>query len=387
MSRTIERVGERAANRATDRAKDSATDRAPDRAMGGATAHGPGSNTGRAAEDAPESPSERTLPLPAPAEVRRSPVVVLGHTGLLGQAVMRVARERGLRTLGISRHTVPGLNLARQADLGPFLDPLAPSLVVNAAAVTDLAASEADPSAALELNARLPGLLADWGRQRGTPWVQVSTDHYWHDIENTLHDEAAPVAPPNAYARTKRVGEEAALRDPGCLVLRTNIVGFRGRIGEPTFVEWALAALAAGEPFDAYTDVWASSIEVHQFAHAMFDLVKAGTTGLLNLASRESVSKADFIAALARAGGYDEQLARRVPRPTRQRPRRANAMGLDVARAEALLGRALPNAAEVIDAIVASPRMPKVTVRMDLDLRTDLEPAARTEGRPDVELA
>jgi hypothetical protein len=120
--------------------------------------------------------------------------------------------------------------------------------------------------------------------------------------------------------------------------------------------------------------------------------VKMGATGLLNLASRESVSKADFIAALAQAGGYDAQLARRVPRPARQRPRRANAMGLDVSRAEALLGRALPGAAEVIDALVASPGMPKATVRMDLDLRTDLKPTAATptariEGRPDVELA
>jgi len=341
------------------------------------------SSTDRAAAGS----TERTQPLPAPAEVRRSPIVVIGHTGLLGQAVMRVARERGLRTLGVSRSTVPGLNLARQADLAPFLDPLAPSLVINAAALTDLAANEADPSAALEANARLPGLLADWGRRRGTPWVQVSTDHYWHDIENTLHTEAAPVSPPNTYARTKHAGEEAALRDPGCLVLRTNIVGFRGRAGEPTFVEWALAALAAGEPFDAYTDVWASSIEVGQFANALFDVVGLGATGLLNVASRESISKADFIAALAQAAGYDERLARRVPRPARQRPRRANAMGLDVSRAEVMLGRKLPDAAEVIEAIVASPRMPKVTARMDLDLRDDLDTSARIEGGPDVELA
>lgn len=353
------------------RTTDHAAERAMDAASGRTTA----------------SPSERTQPLPAPAEVRRSPVVVIGHTGLLGQAVMRVARERGLRTLGVSRSTVPGLNLARQADLAPFLDPLAPSLVINAAALTDLAANEADPSAALEVNARLPGLLADWGRRRGTPWVQVSTDHYWHDIENTRHAESAPVAPPNTYARTKHAGEEAALRDPGCLVLRTNIVGFRGRAGAPTFVEWALAALAAGEPFDAYTDVWASSIEVHQFARAMFDVVGLGATGLWNLACRESVSKADFITALARAGGYDERLARRVTRPSRQRPRRANAMGLDVSRAEVLLGRELPDAGEVIDALVASPGMPKITVRMDPDLHHAPEPVASIEGGPDVELA
>ncbi|MBI5718021.1 MAG: sugar nucleotide-binding protein [Burkholderiales bacterium] len=362
--------------------------------------------TEKTTEATSESVTERTQPL-APMQrpdapgargakgakgAKAGPVMVIGHTGLLGQALMRVAGERGLRTLGISRRTVPGLNLARQADLAPFLDRLAPSLVINAAAITDLASCEADASAALELHVRLPGLLAEWSRQRGTPWVQVSTDHYWNDIENTLHAEEAPVSPPNTYARTKHAGEELALRNPNCLVLRTNLVGFRGRSGAPTFVEWALAALAAGEPFDAYTDVWASSIEAHQFAHALFDLVKMGTTGLLNLASREAVSKADFIAALAEAAGYDAEHMRRVPRPPRQRPRRANAMGLEVARAEALLGRALPGAAAVIEAIVASPAMPKPSVRIDLSRGTDVPldldtPTPMQIGRPDVQLA
>lgn len=320
--------------------------------------------------------TERTLPMPREGEVPASPagpVLVLGHTGLLGQALVRVAERRGHRAIGISSRTVPGLNLARQSDLAPFLDRLAPSLVVNAAALTDLAACEADMSAAHEVNARLPGLLAEWGRRRGTPWVQVSTDHYWCDIENVRHDERAPLSPPNTYARTKRAGEELARKDPGCLVLRTNIVGFRGRAGVPTFVEWALAALASGQPFDTYTDVWASSIEVHQFADALFDLVAMGATGLVNVASRDSVSKADFVAALAEAGGYDTALAHRVPRPRRRRPRRANAMGLDVARAEALLGRALPTLPEVIDAIVASPAMPMPSVQIAPAAGLDLE--------------
>jgi dTDP-4-dehydrorhamnose reductase len=308
-----------------------------------------------AADQAGEvDPGRRRATVPA-----RGPVVIIGHTGLLGQALTRVAAERGLRTLGFSRRSVPGLSLARQNTLAPFLDPLAPSLVINAAAITDLGANEADPAAALEVHTRLPGLLADWGRERGMPWVQVSTDHYWGGNENVRHDEKAPVQPPNIYARTKREGELQALRDPGCLVLRTNIVGFRGRVGQPTFAEWVLGELARGERFDAYIDVWASSIEVHQFARALFDLAAQRATGLLNLASSESVSKADFIRTLARAAGYDDTLARPVPRPARQHPRRASAMGLDVARAQALLGRALPGLDEVVAAIVASPAMPK----------------------------
>ena len=298
----------------------------------------------------------------------RGPLVVLGHTGQLGQALMRVAERRGWRALGVSRRSVPGLSLARLPDLAPWFKPLAPALVINAAAITDLGAAEADPMAAMELHARLPGLLADWGRATGTPWVQLSTDQYWRGEHNELHDEAAPTEAPNVYARSLLEGEALALRDPGCLLLRTHIVGFRGRAGAPTFVEAALAALARGEPFEVCNEVWASRIEAHQFAEALFDLVEAGAHGRLNLAAREATSEVEFVEALAHATGHDAQHLRRVRRPTRSRLRRANATGLDVARAEALLGRALPTAAEVVDAVVASPGMPRPSLERPCDL-------------------
>lgn len=304
----------------------------------------------------------------APASPDQGPLVVLGHTGTLGQALMRVAAARGWRALGFSRRSVPGLSLARVGDLEPWFKPLAPALVINAAALTDIGAAEAEPMAAMEVHARLPGLLADWGRRTGTPWVQVSTDHFWSANENLRHDESATVKPPNVLARSWHEGEQLALRDRGCLLLRTHIAGFRGRAGQPTFVERLVGALARGESIEACTDVWASPIEAHQFADALFDLVALGASGRVHVAGRESTSQADFVEAFIRASGHDPEQLRRVQRPARQRPRRANATGLDVARAEAWLGRPLPTADEVIDALVASPAMPRPTLERTFDV-------------------
>ncbi|MBL8342301.1 MAG: sugar nucleotide-binding protein [Rubrivivax sp.] len=312
--------------------------------------------------------SPAALRASAPASPAQGPLIVLGHAGTLGQAVMRVAADRGWRTLGFSRRSVPGLNWARVADLAPYFKPLAPALVINAAAISDVGAAEADPMAAMEVHARLPGLLAEWAQRSGTPWVQVCTDHYWSANENLRHAEEAPVKPPNMLARSWHEGEQLALRDPGCLLVRTHVAGFRGHAGQPTFVEGVAAALARAEPVDACTDVWASPIEAHQLAEAVFDLVDIGVTGRLHVAGRDAVSQADFVEAFIRAGGHGPDQLRRTQRPARQHPRRANATGLDVSRAEAWLGRRLPALDEVAEALAASPAMPKPTLLREFDV-------------------
>ena len=278
-------------------------------------------------------------------------VVVLGASGLLGQALMRQAALRGRRAVGLSRRTGVDLTaLGSPQALATLLKPYAPALVVNAAAITSLEQCEQNASVACTLHARLPGLLAAWSRDSGVPWVQVSTDHYFSGPENRLHDEHAPVLLLNQYARSKHAGETLALQSPLAMVARTNIVGRRGWQGQPSFAEWAVAALRSGQPFAGYTDAWASSLEAGQCATALLDLADRRVRGLLNVACRESTCKADFISALAQALGLQAAALQRQPRPTGGLPR-ANALGLDVQRAEHLLGRALPTAADVSQAL------------------------------------
>lgn len=277
--------------------------------------------------------------------------IVLGASGLLGQALMRELNRRGTKAVGLSRGT--GVDLARVAQLGSVLDAHAPTLVINAAANTQLEHCEREPEAAWALHARLPGLLAQWAAGTGVPWIQVSTDHYFRGEENLLHDEHAPVTLLNEYARSKHAGEAAALTSPLALVARTNIVGRRGWPGLPSFAEWAVGALRSGQPFAGYTDAWASSLDAGQCAAALLDLADRGARGLLNVASRESISKARFIGELAQALRIDGSHMQAQQRP-RTGLARANALGLDVRKAEALLGRKLPRSHEVAAALAVA---------------------------------
>ncbi len=293
-------------------------------------------------------------------------VVVLGASGLLGQALMVELARRGRRAVGLSRRLgldltalgspqalAQALNTAMSAAVNSALRSHTPKLIVNAAAITHLELCEQHPDQACALHARLPALLAAWARGAGVPWVQVSTDHYFAGPENRLHDETAPVLLLNHYARSKHAGEAIALQCPHALVLRTNIVGRRGWAGQPSFAEWAVQTLKSGLPFTGYTDSWASSMEAGQCAAALLDLADGGARGLFNVACRESLSKADFITGLAAELGLSSAALHRQNRPTSGLPR-ANALGLDVRRAEQRLGRALPTAQQVSHALAAT---------------------------------
>lgn len=277
-------------------------------------------------------------------------ILVLGDTGMLGQALMKEGRQRGLEMLGASRHSAESpVDLSEDQALLKLLDAAGCSTVINAVAITSLDACERDPLLAYRVNARLSALLARETGRLGAYLVHVSTDHFFTGDGAARHDEHCPVQLLNEYARTKYAGECFALTRAGALVLRTNIVGFRGLEGVPTFVEWALASLEQGVPMTLFDDFHTSSLDVMAFSSALFDLLPAQHAGVLNLAAREVSNKLQFVAGLADRvglgrGGYTRGSVRSLTGTPR-----AESLGLDVSRAESLLGRRLPGLEEVLD--------------------------------------
>ncbi len=280
--------------------------------------------------------------------------MVLGATGMLGQALMAVGRARGLPMLGAARAGAErAVELEDAEALSALVAEVVPAAILNAAALTDLAACEREPGRAYGVNARCVAVLAEAARACGAWLVQISTDHYFTGDEDSRHGEDSPVRLLNEYARGKHAAEGFALTCPGALVLRTNIVGFRGH-GTPTFVEWILGEFAQGRTIRAFEDYFVSSMTVGQFAAALFDLLPMRPAGVLNLASREVFSKRRFIEAvrdglLGGAGRVEGASVRTLPGA-----RRAESLGLDVSRAEALLGRPLPTLAEVVADLAAA---------------------------------
>lgn len=277
--------------------------------------------------------------------------LVLGSTGLLGQAVVEEARRRGHLLREAARRNAPiALDITDEKALCKTLEAEKPDLVFNCAALTDIEACERAPLDAWNMNARPLAFLAAWARASGGKLIHVSTDQYFTEGGRRPHDETAPVSFLNEYARTKFAGEGFALTAARALVLRTSIVGIRGW-EKPTLAEWAIEVAENDLAATLFSDAWSSSIDVASFARAAFDMAETGASGLYNLAASEVYTKEDFVREIARqlgctltaaTSGSVQGLA----------TTRAHCLGLDIRRAEQILKYRLPGLSEVVACVL-----------------------------------
>ena len=285
-----------------------------------------------------------------------SKTLIIGATGLLGQALMAEARNRNLSVLGVARSQADrDLDVSDPNALSTLIHDYQPDLVINAAAIVNLALCEQDPGLAYQINSRPAALLAELSRQTGFKNIQISTDHYYTGDADKRHREEDTVCLLNEYARSKFAAEGFALSRPSALVVRTNIVGHRQQKDQPTFAEWAINSLKNRAPLTLFNDVYSSSIHVAAFSKALFDLVEKDTSGLLNLAARSADSKQAFIEKLAEKLGIHLDWAT-VGSSSAMIPARAESMGLDVGKAEALLQYQLPDLDDTTQALADAER-------------------------------
>lgn len=283
-------------------------------------------------------------------------LLVLGSTGLLGQAVTAEARARAQPCWGVARSgSDRDVDLSDDAALEALVLELRPSMIVNCVAVTSLDLCETNPALAFAVNARIPGLLAPLAGELDAQLVHISSDHYFTGDGARKHTEEAEVKLVNDYARSKYAGERLALTNATALVVRTNIVGLRRWPGRPTFAEWALAGIESDASMVLFDDFFTSSMSARSCAAAILDLVNVGAAGLLNVASSQVSSKRDFVLALAHELQRELRHARHGSVRELQ-PRRAESLGLDVTRAQRLLDRRLPDLSATVTELVADLR-------------------------------
>ncbi len=225
-------------------------------------------------------------------------IAVTGAGGGLGRAFLATCP---------SHHDVAAFT-HRELDIGDHdavmqaIVPLAPDLIVNAAAVTNVDACERDPERAYRDNALGPQSLALAARTCDATLLQVSTDYVFDGTKGSPYDEVDQPDPLNVYGRSKLAGEEHVRRiTPRHLVVRTAYV-FGGGTDH---LSRAIGRMREGEDVGGVADRVGSPTYVAHLAERLLPLALTERFGTYHLAGPEPTTWFDLVSRAGSIGGFE----------------------------------------------------------------------------------
>jgi len=270
--------------------------------------------------------------------------------------------------LGTHRHKVNlegaqsvALDLESPERLTRQLQALAPTLVIHAAGMTRVEQCEQRPRDAEHANAGLTKNVAIATHELGIKLVHISTDHLFSGVRSRVTEEEPP-EPLNVYAGTKLQAEEwVRTANPETLIVRTNFFGW-GHLYRQSFSDWIIASLRSGRRITMFEDVYFTPILADSLALATHDVVAKETSGVLNIAGDERLSKYDFAVRVAERFGLPKALVVRgsmdSSKPSVRRP---HDMSLDNTKASGLLGRPLGKVDEFLEELYEQEQQGRAT--------------------------
>lgn len=210
----------------------------------------------------------------------------------------------------------PELDLERPGAFALTIADISPDLVINAAAYTAVDRAEEEEALAHRINADAAGEGAAAAAHLGIPFLQLSTDYVFDGSGERPWREDDPVAPVNAYGRTKAAGEQAVLAaSPAHAVVRSSwLVGPFGR----NFAKTMLSLAADRDEIAVVDDQRGCPTSTLDLADALIAMadpaIEGRAGGIWHLAGRGESSWADLAEEIFRVSAASGGPAARVRR-------------------------------------------------------------------------
>jgi dTDP-4-dehydrorhamnose reductase len=244
-------------------------------------------------------------------------VHIVGAGGMLGQALVRE-----LADFPLSPGTREIADLTRPETLESFITP--GSVVINAAAYTQVDAAEEDRDAAFATNATGVANLATVAKAKSARVIHLSTDYVFDGAASSPYAEDSPTNPVSAYGASKLAGEKLlreTLPDASLIVRTAWLYGHPGS----SFPATILGAAQTRDTLQVVTDQIGQPTWTRDVARMIRALLESSvTSGVFHATNAGQASWWEFARRLFELAGWDpervlpttsETFVRPAPRP------------------------------------------------------------------------
>jgi dTDP-4-dehydrorhamnose reductase len=131
-------------------------------------------------------------------------LLILGAGGQLGREIIEQSQSRGFTVFAPAKHR---MNITDIRQVRHIIDHHYPSLVINAAAYTNVDRAETEQTLAFAVNQTGPANLAQTCAEKQMPLIHISTDYVFDGNKGVPYNETDPVSPLGVYGKSKAAGE------------------------------------------------------------------------------------------------------------------------------------------------------------------------------------
>ena len=228
-------------------------------------------------------------------------ILILGSTGLLGSNLSINLRNSPHE---IITHSYRAKNTDVSADITCFetaekiLTKIAPNVVINLIALSDVDECERNPEKAYSLNVQSTKNITSFIKkyEANIRLIQISTDQVYNGKGQNSEDEINLL---NNYAVTKHQSEKAAL-DCNSIVLRTNFFGKSHNPQLASFSDWVISSLD-DEGIRFFDDIYFNPLHMDTLSSVILKILdNKSAKGIYNVGSKDGMSKFEFADQIAR---------------------------------------------------------------------------------------
>ena len=262
-------------------------------------------------------------------------ILICGSNGLLGQRLaLLLSSQTDYEVLNTSRNRsfvfddrlfdYTQLDVTQKGDVKSLVSSFHPTVIINAAAATDVDWCELHREDAWKTNVVGVENLIEAARKVGARLIHVSTDYVFDGNHGPYSEEDKPN--PVSYYGKSKLASENAVRTGGIpfTILRTIVLYGYGIGVRASFPFWVVKALSKGEAIRCAEDQISNPTHVNDLAFAAIKSFELNRDGIYHVCGLERISRYDFALRTAEVFSLDPKLITKIKsselRQTAHRP-------------------------------------------------------------------
>lgn len=250
-----------------------------------------------------------------------SRILVIGAKGMLGRDLVKVLRSSAYRN-EVTGWDLEEIDIQKEGETIGKIKDFSPEIVVNAAAFTDVDASETFVEKVFAINAEGMKHVALGALRCGAKVVYISTDYIFDGKKGEPYIETDHPNPLNTYGESKLKGERYVqeLVEDGLIIRTQWLFGEHGK----NFVTSILKLAKEKDSLSIVNDQIGSPTYTIDLSKAMAEIIQRDLKGIFHVTNQDCCSWFEFAETIFQLMGIkdvklipisSEQLDRKARRP------------------------------------------------------------------------